>query len=155
MSEQEKIKVAVIRACELMVESGLGDWKIELNKKRTSLAETYQHQKTIKYSRYFLIKATKEDLEGVSYHEIAHALLGAGHGHDKTFRELCTRLAGTDKYASRQVDIPLRRYRYTCPNCGASGGKNIKRQFVCGKCSKRGKTSIFDVKENIIAVHAW
>lgn len=155
MSEEKKLEIAIKRACEIMVKSGIGDWKVKLNRKRTSLAETSHYKKTIAYSKHFIMVATEKELEGVTYHETAHALLGSGHGHDKTFKDLCTSLVGDDSFSTTHVDVSVRKYIYECPECGSRGGKNQLKKLYCRRCLDKGKEVLFNSRENKIVATPW
>lgn len=153
---EQKLKVAVLHGAKLLVENGLGDWTIKLNNKRSVLAETYHSKKTITFSTPFLIIADKEQLVGVTLHEAAHALVGAGHGHDNVFVKKCKEISPNDEYARYGVTIPLRKYILTCTNCGYSGTNNLKKVRYCGVCFKKdGSIHEFKVTENILKVNVW
>ena len=46
----------------------------------------WHHTKTISMSRNFLRTATFDQMENIFLHEIAHALVGEGHGHDRVWK---------------------------------------------------------------------
>lgn len=150
-----KLQKAILRGAQLLVDNGLGDWKIKLNNKRTALAETWHKEKTIAYSQRFIMIADEDQFVGVTLHEATHALLGVGHGHDGVFARMCTKISPTDVYARRAVDIPLGKYILTCPECGYTGSSNLRKERFCGTCWKAGKTIKFDIKDNELKVKEW
>lgn len=152
---EEKLKAAVLRGAQLLIDNGLEDWKIKLNNKRTSLAETMHSTKTIFYSKPFLTVATQDQFDGVTLHEAAHALLGPGHGHNDTFIRKCIEISPTPDYAKRATDVPIRKFILTCPSCGYSGSHNMGGKRYCGLCFKKGEKVIFEVKENVLKVEVW
>lgn len=155
MKEEEKLRIAVKRSAELLVANGLGDWKLKLNNKRSALAETWHSDKSITISKHFIIISDEEQLEGVVYHEIAHALLGPGYGHGKEFVSMCTKISPNQKYARRGVDVPIRKFIMTCPECGYSGTLNVNKELYCGVCAKENKMIKFEVTENKLEVKEW
>lgn len=153
--EEQKLRVAILRAAELLIENGLGDWKIKLNRKRLALAETYYADKTITFSKYFVKMADKEQLEGVTLHEATHALLGPGHGHGDKFVKKCTEISPNTDYAKATSKVPILKYILTCPECGISGGNNKASEVYCIKCWDNDKTVKFNVEKNKIEVRMW
>lgn len=153
---ENKLRMAVLKSAELLVENGLSDWKIKINNRRSSLAEAWHSEKTIFFSKYFLIVADQDQLIGVTLHEATHALLGRGHGHNSTFVEKCKEISPTDEYAQRSADIPLRRYILTCPDCGQRGSNNLNLTRYCGKCFiNESKQVAFNIEPNELKVKEW
>lgn len=156
--EKTKLEVAMLKAIELMQANGLGSWKIDINNKRSSLAETYYRTQTIMFSKHFVLVSSQEQFVGVTYHEIAHAILGKGHGHDKEFKDLCAKISPNADYAQRSVDIgnPIRKFILECPDCGYSGSTNSKKTRYCANCWKEKKEMVaFVKKENELKVKMW
>lgn len=73
-------------------------------------------------------------------HEIAHALTGPGHGHDKVWKERCREIgANPCRVASKTIAMPPKQYVAICKNCGHSYYRcriPRKKSYSCGKCSK-------------------
>lgn len=72
-------------------------------------------------------------------HEIAHALVGVGHGHDWVWQKKCIEIGGDGKrcYDSAKVNTPTLAYTATCPNCGEvhQKARKPKRRLACAVCS--------------------
>lgn len=149
---ETKLKASVLLGAQLLVDNGLGDWKIKINNRRTSLAQTWHFEKIISYSKWFLVVANKEQLEGVTLHEAAHAFLGPGEGHNSKFVRLCTKISPNALYARRSADIRIGRYIATCPECGYGGSCNNLKTKYCSFCFKEGKNIQFEMKENVAKV---
>lgn len=152
---QDKIEQAMLRGSQLLIENGLGDWRVKVNNKRTSLAETWHKEKMIVFSKKFIMISTKEQFEGVALHEIAHALLGRGHGHDEKFVELCTKISGHNKYAQKSTTANIGRYMFSCPSCGQTASHNSNKDKYCGICFKNGETVKFNMRINKLEVRQW
>lgn len=75
----------------------------------------------------------------VMYHEIAHALAGAKHGHDKQWLRIATDLGyRNERISGRAVDEAHARWRGICPN----GHEYFRyrrptRVSSCSKCSRK------------------
>ncbi len=157
VAEEEKLQQAIVRGAELLVQHGLGDWRVSFHKKRRVLADCNHLSRTIRYSLHFIRIATKEQLEGVTLHEIAHALVGYQHGHDSTFRSKMYELGGDPDYSAAGVKVPVNTYKYkmTCPECGNTFYKSVNRGYNCGRCSRLGKTIPITVVELQQKVVLW
>ena len=151
----EKLKVASVRGAKLLIDNGLGDWTFSINRKRSVLAETWHKEKKIVFSKYFLLVATPEQVDGVTLHEATHALLGPGYGHGKEFVELCEKISPNSYYAKEKGDVSIRRYVFTCPECKYQGSHNSPAVKGCGKCYKEGKVVKLDMEKNQIKVLQW
>jgi predicted SprT family Zn-dependent metalloprotease len=53
-------------------------------------------------------------------HEIAHALVGAGHGHNHVWKRKCIEIGAKPErcYSSKEVETPKLRYYVICEGCG-------------------------------------
>ena len=56
---------------------------------------------------------------GTVLHEIAHALVGPGHGHGPTWKRKCLEVGAAPKRCG-QADMPTGRWTATCSSCGAT-----------------------------------
>lgn len=156
-AEEKKMRQAVLKGAQLLVDNGLGDWKINLHSSRRALGTCYQWTKTIKFSRHFVLVSTEEQFEGVALHEIAHALVGSKHGHDKVFKQKCIEISPTTDYASSKAKtgIDIMKYDLLCPECGAKSKSNRNRHWICSKCKINGKEVRFLISERKIVANLW
>lgn len=146
---EQKLQSCLMIGNELLIKNGLNDWKLKINRKRSAIAQTAHDQKTIYYSKYFLMITDKSQLEGITLHEIAHALLGYGYGHSSKFIKLCKKISPTSLYARSSINIPIRKYIATCPICGYSGSYNRNdKALYCAKCCKKGIIAKFIFTKN-------
>ncbi len=152
---EQKLRTAILRSAELLADNSLGHWKIKINNRRAVLAQTSHKEKTISYSKRFLLIADKEQLEGVTLHEATHALLGRGFGHGKEFVDLCSKISPTTTYARSSANVSIRKYLLTCPSCGQTGSTDREKARYCGICFKKGDTVRFTIQENNIKVALW
>jgi len=61
-------------------------WKIEFNKSPKFLAQCWHHSKVIAVSVYVLNTTTESVFRNTMLHEIAHALVGPGNGHNEIWK---------------------------------------------------------------------
>lgn len=159
MSNKDQINYKLIQALsyatEILKTQNLSDWAVKINNKTTTLAETWHQEKIITFSKKFILMADKDQFKGVTLHEASHAITGCGHGHDCVFRRTYARTNNDVYYANKAIDMPIRKYKYTCPVCGYSGSDNKKAARYCSFCWKNSILSEMEVVKNDIKVLAW
>ncbi len=155
--EETKLRQALLLGAEMLIEHGLGDWTVGLHNKRKVLADCNNNRKTIRYSKNFIKVAEKDQFQGVTLHEIAHALVGAGHGHDRVFKRKVLEISPNAEYSHANVENPVHTHKYNlvCPECGTASRSNSNRGYICGRCSKEGKRIPLEVSENVLQVIVW
>lgn len=97
-------------------------------------------KKEISLSRELTILNDESKVIDTILHEIAHAVVGKGHGHDYVWRAKALELGcdGNRCYESHEVATPKGKYLYECSHCGrvVSRHRRIKRSIACGSCCK-------------------
>jgi hypothetical protein len=98
---------------KLLDEFGLHDWTIQLDNSVERVGQCRPGKKEIGVSFYYLEESTWEEIEDTIRHEIAHALVGPGHGHDLTWKRKCIEVgAKPERLASEDaVSSALPRYK--------------------------------------------
>lgn len=142
--ETKKLQALKIIAT-LLVDNGLGDWRVNLKENVTSYhAQTVYSDKKFNYSSLALRVMNREQIVGITYHEIAHALVGRGHGHGHKFKSKVLELTGSMEFASYATSLHVRKFMFTCPSCGAKSTYNDERARYCHACwvSRRVKTTM-------------
>lgn len=154
---ERKYAQALLRATDIMIAHGLGDWGVGYHRKLRSLADCSDTHRRIRYNKTFLAIATEEQLVGVTLHEVAHALVGARHHHDRVWSEKVIEIGGDRSFAKSKYDGLVFPYRYklTCPECGTITHSNHKRGYICSLCKDNGKEVSFLFSENIPDVVLW
>lgn len=156
IEKEKKFNDALLLGAQLLIDHGLGDWRVGAHNKRRVLADCNNRTKTIRYSKNFLTIATKEDFIGVTMHEIAHALVGPGQGHGPVWKrkaqEICPK-----GFTSANVENPVNTHKYdlVCPECGTKSRSNVDKNYACRKCTTYEKRVPFIVTENKLQVVLW
>ena len=80
-------------------------------------------------------------------HEVAHAVVGCEHGHNKKWKDKCIEMGGTGK----RSEAPLARkkgakYKSSCSKCGTSYLWVRKGKHKC--CGKPMKVLKYEDKNN-------
>ena len=114
-----KLLTAQKLAKELMKKHLLFDWRFEFDNSKRRFGVCNFGTKTIGLSRALTELNGKPEVRDTILHEIAHALVGSGHGHDKTWKAMCRKIGAKPKrcYDESKVNSPEARYIGECPAC--------------------------------------
>src|SRR5436305_12159247 len=77
----ERLRRARELARALMDAHGLADWEFRFNRRKRGAGLCLHHRGTIELSLYFVRLNGPDKVRETLLHEIAHALVGPGHGH--------------------------------------------------------------------------
>ena len=126
-------------ALELMTKHGLTDWNFQFDNAKRRLGQCKYRTKTISLSQNYLPLRPKAETKNTILHEIAHALVGAGHGHDLTWK-MKAREIGCDAERLYKGKARVKgKYELTCPNCGTVTYRHKKTHLrsACGLCCNK------------------
>ena len=79
----------------LMKKHLLLDWTFNWNNRKSSFGLCSYRKKSIQLSKVLTAVRPEEDVRNTILHEIAHALVGSGHGHNDVWRNMCYRIGMT------------------------------------------------------------
>lgn len=123
-----------------LVNHHLTGWTWKWDRATSRYGCCHQSQKLITISKPIASINPWEETKDTVLHEIAHAIVGAGHGHDKVWKNAC-RLIGARPircYSTSRVATPIPKYFAVCSHCGKISYRNTmprKRRYSCGRCS--------------------
>jgi len=103
-------------ALELMARHGLHDWRFAFNRRKQALGLCVFHRRTIELSSWYVERNPLAEIQDTILHEIAHALVGPGHGHDAVWKRQCL-LIGARPLRCGNADMPPGRWHGRCPQC--------------------------------------
>ncbi len=97
-------------------------WRFAYDHARRRAGQCRHGDKVITLSRHYVdlnIAERLDDVIDTILHEIAHALVGPSHGHDKVWKESCVAVGAnpTRCYDSAVVRMPAGRWAATCNGC--------------------------------------
>lgn len=123
-------------AIELMTEHGLIDkgWSFKLDQAKRRYGCCMHSRRVISLSSP-LTQIRKDDrVKNTILHEIAHALVGCGHGHDEVWRRKALEIGCNGHRCSNDASIKGN-WVGECPNGHISYKHRVpKRKMSCGVC---------------------
>lgn len=86
---------------------GLADkgWKIDWDNARSRNGQCRYGTKTLSFSRILTKERSVEGVHNTILHEIAHALVGPGHGHNNVWRSQFLAMGGSGSRCSNEEGI--------------------------------------------------
>ncbi len=89
------IEKARALAQDLLAAHGLTDWSFAFDRAKRRAGAAHFADKKITLSRAIAEAADEQVVRDTILHEIAHALVGPEHHHDRHWREVCIRIGGS------------------------------------------------------------
>ncbi|MCO8270391.1 SprT-like domain-containing protein [Actinoplanes sp. TRM 88003] len=134
MNEADARKLAT----DLMARHGLTGWRLVFDNARTRAGVCRFDRRQIGLSRVLTALHSQEQVTDTILHEIAHALTGPGHGHDRAWRATARRL-GCSPTRSIPADAPRAEGAWV-GSCPAGHRVTAHRRPIrvrsCPTCSK-------------------
>ena len=84
-------------AHDLMAANGVGDWDLGLDRARRRAGQTDHTRRRITLSRALMELYSPDEVRETVLHEIAHARVGAAHGHDAVWAAEARRIGSTGR----------------------------------------------------------
>ena len=126
-------------ARRLMSMHGLDGWEVVLDRARRRAGLTDHHRRRISLSRALMSLYSESEVRETILHEIAHARVGAAHGHDAVWRAEAQRIgASGQRLVDPGAPRVAGRWVGTCP-----AGHTVTRMrrpaapLACAICGKR------------------
>lgn len=125
-------------------------WTFVIDKRpKNRMGQCRYMPREIAVSAYHAFGDDLDNVRDTIAHEIAHALVGPGHGHDAMWKRMC---AVTGANPSRRGHSEVERhfaYRGICHNCGHSYrrhrvAKHLRGNSWCSKCPGRHDGNLLD-----------
>jgi predicted SprT family Zn-dependent metalloprotease len=105
-------------AWRLLAAYGLREWSFAFNRSKKQMGCCRYGPRIIELSRHFVERNALALIRDTLLHEIAHALVGPGHGHDAVWKAMCLRVGAKPERLSNEPDMPQGRWQATCAGCG-------------------------------------
>jgi predicted SprT family Zn-dependent metalloprotease len=120
-------------------------WKFEFHSKQRAMGTCKFSTKTICFSKHFIM-SDPEQVTDTLLHEIAHALVGEGHGHDEHWQRMAAYIGARPKSCTTEyTNTAKKNFRIKCEKCGWSITRfRLKRKLMteeygayCPKCGNK------------------
>ena len=135
MSEQR----ATAHALALMQQHGLNDWQFQLDHARQRCGSCNYSRRKITVSRHLLQHNAPEEITATILHEIAHALVGPGHGHGPRWQAMARSIGAEPQATNDRAEMPAPRWALQCTACNSIVARRHRRRmntalYRCGYC---------------------
>lgn len=123
----------------LMDAAALRDWSFRFDSAKRRAGSCVHRTRTITLSGPLTDLYDVDTVRGVILHEIAHALVGPEHHHDRTWKRVARGLGAPDSARlPASLPTPEEPWVGTCPRCGAQRRlfRAPRRVTSCGVCSR-------------------
>src|SRR4051794_29693942 len=132
-----------VLAQKLLAAHGLHRWSFAFNRRKAAMGMCYYHRRTIELSSHFVERNSDAEILDTLLHEIAHALVGPGHGHDAVWKSKCVAI-GARPARCGHAAMPEGRWQAQCGACGYCFHRHRRPQrlrgWFCRQCGEeRGK----------------
>jgi predicted SprT family Zn-dependent metalloprotease len=133
-------------ARDLFAAHGLAGWTFGFNRRKRSLGVCFYHRRAIELSLPFVERNGPAEVRDTLLHEIAHALVGPGHGHDALWRRKCLEVGARPVRCGRAA-MPEGRWRARCGGCGQEFHRYRRPKrlhgWYCVRCGEARGTLIW------------
>ena len=118
---------------------------VAIESRRDTATNTVQDVRVIRLSRPLMRLNSEAEVRDTILHEIAHALVGAAHGHDAVWQAKCREIgADPERLAGPGIRTPPKRWAVHCGLCDAllfERHRRPQRRFLarvgCRGCGER------------------
>jgi predicted SprT family Zn-dependent metalloprotease len=119
-------------ARSLLAAFGLHDWAFAFNRRKCAMGLCLYGSKTIELSVHFIQRNGPEAIRETLLHEIAHALVGPGHGHDRVWQAKCLEIGARPERVCFAVNMPEGRWQARCGGCGLVHSRHRRPKWMVG-----------------------
>jgi predicted SprT family Zn-dependent metalloprotease len=119
-------------ALRLLGLHGLHDWSFALNRSKLQMGLCRFGPKVIELSVHFVERNGEQAVRDTLLHEIAHALVGPGHGHDRVWKDKCLEIGARPERLDYEADMPEGRWQAVCGGCGRRHHRHRRPKRLVG-----------------------
>jgi len=150
-----QVKKAKALAETLMTEHGLLGWTLKLDTAKCRLGVCRYFKKQIGLSKAYIELNDEEVIKNTILHEIAHALVGPGHGHDRVWKRQAKAIGcNGDTCAGNEAISPKGKWVATCGTCEITVHRHRitprNRSKACSACCNKHNAGRYDEKYKLV-----
>jgi len=138
-----ELKLAKQMAEELMGQHSIHGWVVVFDNAKTRKGQTRFRQREISLSAPLTERNPVEQVRNTILHEIAHVLVGVGHGHDDVWRSQAIKIGCNGQTCTSTVNRIPGRYIVKCLHCNGVVSEYYRKPKIencwhmkCGRISK-------------------
>jgi predicted SprT family Zn-dependent metalloprotease len=131
----------------MSAEHGITGWRFQPDNARRRAGNTNYTRRTVSLSRHFVARNSLAQVEDTLLHEIAHVLVGPGHGHDRVWQAKHRAIGGDGIrcYDAAEVDMPTPAWVGVCQTNAAHTWARHRltqkaRNGRCPTCYRGGRS---------------
>jgi len=124
------------------------DYHFKWNRGKRMLGQCCYTTKTLSLSKFGVELNSEEEIQDVILHEIAHALVGPGHNHNRVWKNKAVSIGCNGTRTAKSATIVEPNYVGICPNCKKSTNvyRIRKRKSACKECCDKHNGGKFSEK---------
>ena len=127
-------------ALGVMAAFGLEGWNFEYTRAVRALGVCRHRTRVIGLSRHHVERNPPEEVRETLLHEICHAKVGTGHGHDEVWKAECRKVGcRPERCCTAEIDMPEGRWRAACGGCGSEFRRHRRPRSVKYNCRRCGR----------------
>ena len=138
--QMDKINHGMVLARALMDQHGLTNWVLKTDDAKRRFGCCDYNSRQISISRRHYLYSRDEDIKDTILHEIAHALVGPGHGHNRVWKAKCVEIGAKPlrcgKTASEAYNEDAKWFTECCGKKGFRYRKPRTGTYICRTCKK-------------------
>ncbi len=119
-------------ARRLLASYGLTDWTFVFNRRKREMGLCVYDSRTIALSVHFVALNDELAVQDTLLHEIAHALVGPGHGHDAIWKQKCLEVGAKPERLGEDANMPIGVWQARCQNCGTLHHRHRRPKHMIG-----------------------
>jgi predicted SprT family Zn-dependent metalloprotease len=135
------VEKAMLIAEMKMLEHNLCYWSFELGHAKNQAGSCNYRKRIIRMSRPIIELNDEHQFMLTLLHEIAHALVGSGNGHNYIWKKKCIEIGGDGKrcFDTKQKQIPKEKWKLVCNTCDNEWKRHrrSRKTFACTDCCNR------------------
>ena len=116
-------------------------WTVKYDHARARAGQCQHRAKILSFSRNLIVRGSPADMRNTLLHEIAHALAGAKHGHDRTWRDIALQI-GCDGRRCHNIELAPAKWIFGCSD-GCWHATRFKRTCLGTTCRICGAACVF------------
>jgi predicted SprT family Zn-dependent metalloprotease len=131
------LKETELLANELMLKHELKGYLFTFDNARRRFGCCNYKLRQITLSKHLTLLNSEDKVRDTILHEIAHALVGPAHGHDRVWKIKAIQI-GCDgrRCYGKEVERVKPKYKGECKNCHRFIFRHKRTKISCGLCSK-------------------